>query len=148
MTKEAQNVRARCSFWVEHFSGFGSLSWYNGISKRRRYYIMVDWPWRGLVQGMKRSFVHKVILPMMVGNYPSSSQTPNFVFCLHVDGILFSDFSIYFYVVQCIRCQWQTSSFASPVSTNPPIQNDWERWWVSRWANACPMCEGRSVRVV
>lgn len=74
---------------------------------------------------MKRSLVHKVILPMMLGNYPSS-QNPNFIFCLHVDSILFSDFPIYFYVVLCIRCLWQTSAFASPDSTNPPIQNDRE----------------------
>ncbi|XP_058730846.1 mediator of RNA polymerase II transcription subunit 16 isoform X2 [Vicia villosa] len=49
---------------------------------------------------------------------------------------------------KCIRCQRQTSAFASPSSTTSPSQSDREFWWISRWAYGCPMCGGTWVRVV
>jgi hypothetical protein len=49
---------------------------------------------------------------------------------------------------KCIRCQRQTSAFASPGSTTSPSQSDREFWWISRWAYGCPMCGGTWVRVV
>ncbi|KAI5386579.1 variant 2, Mediator of RNA polymerase II transcription subunit 16 [Lathyrus oleraceus] len=49
---------------------------------------------------------------------------------------------------KCIRCQRQTSAFASPSSTTSPGQSDREFWWISRWAYGCPMCGGTWVRVV
>ncbi|XP_057417284.1 mediator of RNA polymerase II transcription subunit 16-like [Lotus japonicus] len=49
---------------------------------------------------------------------------------------------------KCIRCQRQTSAFASPDSTTSSNQNDRETWWISRWAYGCPMCGGTWVRVV
>ncbi|KAL5096677.1 hypothetical protein RYX36_001004 [Vicia faba] len=49
---------------------------------------------------------------------------------------------------KCIRCLRQTSAFASSDSTNLPSQNNWESWWVRRWAYGCPMCGGRWTRVV
>ncbi|KAJ1381910.1 putative mediator of RNA polymerase II transcription subunit [Sesbania bispinosa] len=50
---------------------------------------------------------------------------------------------------KCIRCLRQTCAFASPgCSTNHPIQNDREIWWISRWAYGCPMCGGTWTRVV
>ncbi|WOL10141.1 mediator of RNA polymerase II transcription subunit 16-like isoform X1 [Canna indica] len=47
---------------------------------------------------------------------------------------------------KCIRCLRQTSAFAQPGDPNPP--NERETWWISRWANGCPMCGGAWVRVV
>ncbi|KAK7319664.1 hypothetical protein RJT34_04387 [Clitoria ternatea] len=49
---------------------------------------------------------------------------------------------------KCIRCQRQTSSFASPESAASSSQNDREMWWISRWVYGCPMCGGTWVRVV
>ncbi|XP_027347694.1 mediator of RNA polymerase II transcription subunit 16-like isoform X3 [Abrus precatorius] len=48
---------------------------------------------------------------------------------------------------KCIRCQRQTSAFASPDAASPS-QNDREMWWISRWVHGCPMCGGTWVRVV
>ncbi|KAL2344020.1 hypothetical protein Fmac_005305 [Flemingia macrophylla] len=49
---------------------------------------------------------------------------------------------------KCVRCQRQTSAFASPDATASPNQNDREMWWISRWAYGCPMCGGTWARVV
>nr|KYP61026.1 hypothetical protein KK1_023450 [Cajanus cajan] len=49
---------------------------------------------------------------------------------------------------KCVRCQRQTSAFASPDAAASPDQNEREIWWISRWAYGCPMCGGTWARVV
>ncbi|QCD84338.1 mediator of RNA polymerase II transcription subunit 16-like [Vigna unguiculata] len=49
---------------------------------------------------------------------------------------------------KCVRCQRQTSAFASPDAPPSLSPNDREVWWISRWVHGCPMCGGTWARVV